>query len=122
MLETEAHEYYSFITLTYANWSLPTVITHNGTERGTLNPRDLQLFFKRLRRYAEYAGLKQKIRYFAVGEYGDKTWRPHYHICLFGLSKHHKELINKAWNKGIVHIGDITPKSAGYVVGYCEKK
>lgn len=32
--------------------------------------KDLQLFFKRLRRNLEYNGFKGKIRYFAAGEYG----------------------------------------------------
>lgn len=46
----------------------------------TLRKRDFQLFMKVLRRRTG-----QKVRYFAAGEYGDKTFRPHYHAIIFGL-------------------------------------
>lgn len=44
--------------------------------------RELQLFMKRLRKYLEkYEG--QKIRFFATGEYGPTSFRPHFHIILY---------------------------------------
>lgn len=44
-----------------------------------LRKRDLQLFFKTFRSYlSEY-----EIRYFASGEYGPETFRPHFHILLY---------------------------------------
>ena len=46
------------------------------------NIRDLQLFLKRLRkRLSKYSD--EKIRYYAVSEYGPKTFRPHWHILLY---------------------------------------
>lgn len=44
--------------------------------------RDLQLFMKRLRKYlSKYEG--QTVRFFATGEYGPKSFRPHFHILLY---------------------------------------
>lgn len=48
---------------------------------GSLSKRDVQLFLKRLRK--EFAPLK--LRYFAAGEYGESTLRPHVHMILYGI-------------------------------------
>lgn len=45
---------------------------------GVLHYKDLQDFFKRLR----YNLNGQKFIYFACGEYGDTTKRPHYHVVI----------------------------------------
>lgn len=74
-LESLLHEHNCFCTLTYDDDHLPA--------NGALQPKDLQLFLKRLRREID----PLRIRYFAVGEYGEKTRRPHYHLTLFGLSR-----------------------------------
>lgn len=58
----------------------------------TLVRRDWQLFIKRLRKVHPK---QAKIAYYAVGEYGSKTWRPHFHAILFGADS---EFIEKAWN------------------------
>ncbi len=47
-----------------------------------LRKRDLQLFFKRLRKNLSRFS-DAKIRYFAMGEYGPVHFRPHYHFLLF---------------------------------------
>ena len=60
-----------FVTLTYDDGSLP--------DNGSLDPRDLQLFLKKLRRKH-----RRKLRYYACGEYGDASDRPHYHLVLYG--------------------------------------
>lgn len=115
-----------FPTLTYNNECLP--------ENGTLVKRDIQLFMKRLRR--EFPGVR--IRYFAAGEYGDKTFRPHYHIILFGVAflgdrrPHSKNehgdqvytsaTLDRLWGKGQCLIGSVSPRSCGYVAQYAFKK
>ena len=64
-----------------------------------------------------YLGEKMsKIRYYAVGEYGGRFGRPHYHIILFNCSP--KIDIQKIWSKGLVHIGKVTSASIHYVTGY----
>lgn len=44
--------------------------------------RDLQLFMKRLRKNLDKYE-SQKIRFFATGEYGPTSFRPHFHILLY---------------------------------------
>lgn len=105
-LETMCHASSWFITLTYAPEFEPP--------GGTLVPRDVQLFLKRLRLSAS-----EPLRYYFVGEYGDRTERPHYHAALFGLSD--PNLVEPAWARGHVHIGTLTPDSASYLVSYVTK-
>ena len=60
-----------FVTLTYDESNVTK--SENGLQ--TIRKTDLQKFFKRLRKLNH-----EKISYYAVGEYGDKTQRPHYHL------------------------------------------
>lgn len=114
--EAKKHVGSKFVTLTYNNENLKWA--HNNQQ---LDKEDLQNFFKRLRK----AG--HKARYFAVGEYGSQTFRPHYHIILFGEVS--DDAINKAWSIydrktkkhnpiGYTHIGTVTTASIMYCLGY----
>lgn len=103
----------SFITLTYDEEHLP----YSG-DYATLVKRDVQLFLKRLRK--EVA--PKKIRYYLCGEYGERGYRPHYHLILFGLSKVDAErIVPSVWTSGFVHCGDVSYDSANYVARYCTK-
>ena len=78
--EMPYHEKSCFITLTYDNEHF----------NPSLNPSDLQGFWKRLReRFPD-----RKLKYLACGEYGDKGGRPHFHAILFGVSLDSKLLKN----------------------------
>lgn len=103
--ESKLHDVKKFITLTYADCHLNW---HDNVPQ--LCKRDLQLWFKRVRR----AGYR--IRYYAVGEYGSKTFRPHYHIILFGDVP--DDAIRESWPLGHVHIGGVTDASIMYTLGY----
>lgn len=142
LLESLYHDQSLFLTLTYSDVTAP--VTHycinDSGEAGdalTLNPKDVQDFFKRLRRYLDYHNYKSDIRYFLAGEYGDVTHRPHYHAIVFGLElpdlEFYKlsnlknkymtsEFLNDIWGKGFVVIGDMSWSSAAYVARYCLKK
>ena len=62
-----------FITLTYNDDYLP--------QSGSLIKKDFQNFIKRLRnQLLEVKGWKPPLRYYAAGEYGEKSSRPHYHM------------------------------------------
>lgn len=98
-----------FLTLTYDTSNVP--ITSKGYM--SLRKSDLQKFFKLLRYYST-----NKIRYYAVGEYGGKTMRPHYHIILFNANYEH---IGKSWKMGSWHVGNVTGASVGYTLKYISK-
>lgn len=107
MLESHQHEVSSFVTLTYNEENVPS--------DGSLHAPDVTNFLKRLR---WNLGL-QRVRYFAVGEYGESTWRPHYHLALFGVMD--QDLIESSWGRGNVHVGFLTPESASYMASYLNK-
>lgn len=119
--EKQLHEMSCFLTLTYRE---PSPVS--------LDYRDFQLFMKRLRKF-----VGARIRFFACGEYGEETWRPHFHACIFGMDfldkKFHKTsdsggrlfVSSKAdslWGHGNVWIGEVTFQSASYVARYIMKK
>lgn len=101
-----------FVTLTYDDSFLPR--NHLGIP--TFDKPGFQLFMKRLRKETD-----NKLRYYAVSEYGSKTWRPHYHMILFNLApnqEHATTMILKAWKVGHVKVGSVTPASIAYVTKY----
>nr|WAE43347.1 MAG: replication initiator protein [Microviridae sp.] len=110
--ELTAHKDAVFVTLTYNDRHIP--------DYGSLCKRDLQLFFKRLRKSIEPI----RIRYFACGEYGERTRRPHYHAIIFGLGLNifDQNKIRDAWDLGLVHFGLAEPASIRYVSQYINKK
>lgn len=106
-----------FVTLTYDTENVP--ITNKGFMN--LSKVDLQLFFKRLREQPKNKENKKMgfpIKYYACGEYGSNTFRPHYHIIIFNA---HLDTISPSWNKGEVHFGEVTGASIGYTLKYISK-
>lgn len=107
--EARLHLVKKFVTLTYAN---PHLTWNHGVPQ--LNKRDLQLWFKRVRNSG------YRIRYYGVGEYGSKTFRPHYHVILFGDVP--DDVIRQSWPLGQVHIGNVSQASIMYTLGYIVNK
>lgn len=100
-----------FSTLTYSPRMAPA--------GGSLNLRDYQLFLKRLRK------LVGPFRYYIVGEYGERNFRPHYHAALFGVSD--TRSVTAAWHMGDFPVGhvdhrELGPESAHYMLGYMTKR
>lgn len=122
--ESQFHDRSCFLTLTYAPENIP--------EGGTLEPKELQDFLKRLRKHC----WPKRIRFYAVGEYGGVTDRPHYHAIIFGYdfpdrklhsSSNGVELYNsrslsKLWTLGYATTQDAHPAAIRYVAGYVVKK
>lgn len=106
--EAYYHKDNMFITLTYAE------------DPVTLVKKDLQDFFKRYRRYLD-VNFDKNIKYYAVGEYGEKHDRPHYHAIIFNDFRSSSEL-ESLWTHGMVDVGFVTQDSIRYVAGYVEKK
>lgn len=108
--ESLCHDENCFVTLTYSPEKLP--------EGNSLDGRHLQLFLKALRNRIA----PSKVRFFAVGEYGDQTQRPHYHLSLFGIGQSVEPLIAGAWSRGFVQVAEFNDYTAQYVAGYVVKK
>lgn len=103
-LESLDHMHARFLTLTYRD------------DPGILDYRDCQLFLK------AYRERTSRFRYFAVGEYGAKTGRGHWHLIIFGHApKCVGPVDNPAWRHGFSYDGTVTPQSIGYVAGYSLK-
>lgn len=129
MLEATQHPDSSFVTLTYSDEHLSV---SKSTTLPTLDPTHLKNFLKRLRT----AIAPHKLRFFASGEYGDETSRPHYHAilfnyppCAFGRTRQHKsyccahcDQIERSWGYGNICLGGFSQESASYVAGYVIKK
>jgi len=121
MLESSLQKDNAFLTLTYSDESLPDDLS--------VRPRTISLFIKRLRKRG------CRFRYFACGEYGDNTFRPHYHLALFGFptctwgTTRKKEyccpvcaLVADCWTEGYIHLDSLTSSSMAYIAGYVTKK
>lgn len=132
--ESQLHDENMFLTITYDDLHLPfggNMLCSDNVV-GTLKKSDLQKFFKRYRKAVN----PHKIRYFACGEYGDDTQRPHYHALIFGHafpdlkkiksldenSYLQSEKLNEIWGKGSVIVGSVAFASCAYVSGYVIKK
>lgn len=80
--------------------------------------RDLDLFLKRLRSYYP----DEKLRYYAVSEYGPTSFRPHWHLLLFSNSKRFSqtvcENVPKAWSYGCCDVSLSRGFAASYVASY----
>lgn len=80
--------------------------------------RDLDLFLKRLRSYYP----DEKLRYYAVSEYGPTTFRPHWHLLLFSNSERFSqtvlENVSKAWSYGRCDASLSRGFAAPYVASY----
>jgi hypothetical protein len=101
----------SFVTLTYNDDHLP--------KDGSLVKRDVQNYLKRFR--LKFGG---GLRYFAVGEYGEINWRPHYHLLLFNAAPWdwEKQII-EAWQpRGFVTVYEINVERCNYVCDYATKR
>lgn len=120
--EASLHERNSFLTLTYDDDHLP--------DDGGLDVSHWQKFAKRVRKQLG------PFRFFHCGEYGDQTFRPHYHALVFGLdfsfdrevlrrSPHllwHSPTLTELWGHGHVSIGAVTYETCAYVARYVVKK
>lgn len=129
MNEARLHPVNAFVTLTYdddiklekePDWDYGLQIT------------DLQKFFKRLRKWKE----PEKIRFYACGEYGDQTFRPHYHAIIFNYwpddcklykqtsygNLYSSKKLEKIWGYGFCSVGEVTFETASYTARYVTKK
>ena len=126
-----------FLTLTYNEAKGPFTYygdpdTGEAIPGLTLRLDDLQRFWKRLRKSLP----NKKIRYFACGEYGAESWRPHYHAIVFGwmpddcqvfevkdtTTYYRSPFLEKIWSNGNVVVTSVDFNTCAYVARYTAKK
>jgi hypothetical protein len=114
----------AFLTLTYDDKHLP--------DGGTLYKPHIQAFIKRLRHYFP----DRHLSYYACGEYGERTQRAHYHLCLFNadfkdkiafrnMGKHTlyvSQQLQDIWGHGHTSVGTLTYQTACYTASYVMKR
>ena len=113
-LEDQANGPGLFVTLTYDDENVP-----NRLEKG-----HVQKYFRSLRKRGN------EFRYFAVGEYGEQTLRPHYHLLLFRKCENSycewpigfEQDISQCWKFGFTFTGTVSRFAAQYCAGYVTKK
>ncbi|QCS36577.1 replication initiator protein [Capybara microvirus Cap3_SP_469] len=136
MLEAQSYKHNYFVTLTYDDLHLPMneYVDVDGVLQlsPTLVKRDLQLFMKRLRKK-----FGDNIRFYACGEYGSKTHRPHYHLILFNFNPNDLIFLKQnfqgdlyytspglesCWKYGYSMIAEVNWNTCAYVARYIVKK
>lgn len=140
MMELRYHDSAYFVTLTYDDDHVPKVYEADestgeaaGLKALSLCKRDWQLFMKRLRK----AFPDDSIRFFAAGEYGSITYRPHYHAIIYGLhlddlkvykqstlghTYYNSDKLSEVWKQGHVVVADVTWETCAYTARYVMKK
>lgn len=138
--EAQYHDKMIFLTLTYDDDNIP-VAQSVDEETGeifnhhTLRYSDFQRFMKRLRKHVQ-----KPLRFMVCGEYGSRTFRPHYHAIIYGVSvsdfdgvKVHSlsdrgdvlyecDELKGIWKHGFVTVSDSNISTIAYVAGYVVKK
>ena len=95
----------SFVTLTIESDTTPV-----------LRKSDLQKFFKRLRKSCP----DYPFKYLAIGDYGENTFRPHYHALLIGFPPELSAFVRKNWSLGFVDVDAVCTGNVNYVVRYMQ--
>lgn len=140
-----------FLTLTYDEDHLPdyendeivdkngVIYENDGTWKGALQPRDWELFMKKLREHWRKHYNHTGIKFYMCGEYGGQNGRPHYHAILFNFPIKWKELkihrmnvdgsiiyecpeIKEIWEKGFITVAEVNWDTCAYVARYVMKK
>ena len=116
LLEAKFNAPSAFVTLTFDEENFPWAV---GSDygHGTVSPHELRKFVRRVRR--EHPGL----RWVGVGEYGEESGRPHYHLIYFGCSVRDARVLSRDnWKKGFITVSELNHYRAQYTAGYTAKK
>lgn len=120
LAESRIHRFNYFLTITYDDQHVQMT-----------NKPDVQNFVKYLRR------LGFAFKYFLVGELGNQSKRPHYHMAMFSDTPisdgklwlagqnplYRSNILEKAWlNKGQILYGRLDAASIRYTLGYINAK
>lgn len=140
MLEYKYHDPDNcwFVTYTYDDENVPINFFTDSEGRSrpslTLDKDGFRRFNKALRKH-----YPDGLRFFAAGEYGETTFRPHVHCIYFGLSLDLEKLVRwsvtdqgftlfkcpeleKFWCRGNVLVSSVSWETCAYVARYVTKK
>lgn len=140
-MESSYYDSNCFLTLTYDDKNVPEAAYFDSDERLekkalTLRKRDFQLFMKRLRRRV-FRDEGIHIRFYACGEYGSRTQRPHYHVVIFnwfpsdaryfkhdsrGYNFYVSGIVSDCWKYGNHLVSNMTWETCAYTARYVTKK
>lgn len=101
-----------FLTFTYDDENVPT------TDEGHLTLRKKK-FLKWVNHTIERV---VPFRYYCVGEYGEDTFRPHYHMAVFPRRDSAIAQICDAWKHGYKSASPMVENRARYLAQYTSKK
>lgn len=141
MLELDHSKKAVFLTLTYNEENVPYCAEDEFAGEVVwydLYKPHVSEFMKVLRSRKEFE--KRELRFFASGEYGKRTKRPHYHLIVFGLGLDDfpdlevqtvnelnqpvfkSKYLEGVWKKGFCTICDVSWNTFAYVSRYVVKK
>lgn len=102
-----------FFTWTYDDEHLPRTEQEN---LPTLRKKAFQRWLEKRRE-------STPLRFYAVGEYGDDTFRPHYHAAIFPRGNWDPRELLVAWKQGTIKsVRDLNARRARYLANYTAKK
>lgn len=137
--ESKYHMKSCFVTLTFDNKILADANSKYECDTSFLwnikySKKYVQKFIKRIRKHFK----DKDISYYAVGEYGDKFKRCHWHILFFGINfdedrttfersktgheQYYSDTLQELWSAGRTSIQDINSHNIAYIAGYSVKK
>lgn len=99
--ESLQHDYCYFVTFTYSDDHCD----------GNLHAKHLVDYFKRIRKAVDF-------KYYAIGEFGTHTFRPHYHAVIFSDSLLTSDFLQSKWPYGFISVGTVCPASINYILHY----
>lgn len=132
--ELETSKYGLFMTYTYEDENLPVLTIKENQPYVTFGKASASssssfvLYRKHIDDYKHLLRERLRrigvsVRYYAIGEYGTHTYRPHYHALLFFNyeeifidTQKINDIVSSSWHFGNVCFGHITPRSIRYVL------
>lgn len=109
-------EYCYFVTLTYS----PAALPKPEIEGGSLEKKKFLQWLNN----AQKDPVIGSFRYYAVGEYGEKDGRAHYHLAVFPQFPAQVPALELRWRRryGLTHRAEINHARAAYLAQYTTKK
>lgn len=87
-----------------------------------LSHYDAKCFLKRFRYHLNKEKNNETLRYYVMGEYGPRTYRPHFHLLLFFESNISPEKVTSfvysSWSYGRISVDRVEKNATSYVTRY----